>query len=162
MHSGRTPQYISLFNPLGSKILEDVSEIAGKNRLKVGQLNYDLMATLLPDILNIPFDNEAKALNEVRKENLTVLDSWQEFEIGNVYIDNNPKIYDKEKTLPALQLLNIDFQKAKENSFVKEFFGTEFIGQAETAMADALESKRFPHAIYAQSIAAIIAASLFD
>ncbi|MDE0490143.1 hypothetical protein NK638_01070 [Psychrobacter sp. A3] len=162
MHSGRTPQYISLFNPLGSKILEDVSEVAGENRLKVGQLNYDLMATLLPDILNIPFDNEAKALNEVRKENLTVLDSWQEFETGNVYIDNNPKIHDKEKTLPALQLLNIDFQKAKENSFVKEFFGTEFIGQAETAMADAIESKRFPHAIYAQSIAAIIAASLFD
>lgn len=162
MHSGRTPQYISLFNPLGSKILEDVSEVAGNNRLQVGQLNYDIMATLLPGILDIPFDSEAKKLNKVRKENLTVLDSWKEFEVGSVYVDDNPKIYAKEKTLTALQLLNAEFQTAKENDFVKDFFGTEFIMQAEIVMADALENKRFPHAIDAQGVTAIIAGSIFD
>lgn len=162
MHSGRTPQYTSLFNPLGSKILEDVSEVAGNNRLQVGQLNYDIMATLLPSILDIPFDSEAKKLNKVRKENLTVLDSWKEFEVGNVYVDDNSKVYAKEKTLTALQLLNAEFQTAKENNFVKDFFGTEFITQAEIAMADALENNRFPHAIKAQGVVAIIAGSTFD
>lgn len=162
MHSGRTPQYRALFNPLGSKILEDISEIAGNHRLKVGQINYDLMATLLPSILNIPFDSDAKALNEVRVKNLTQLKEWHKFKPGVCYIESTIKEYSIEKTPNAFEMLNSDFQKSKNKKFVKSFFGEEFISQSERTMVDALENGRFNHAIDGQGVAAVIAASIFN
>ncbi|MGP5548345.1 hypothetical protein [Psychrobacter alimentarius] len=162
MHSGRTPQYVALFNPLGSKILEDISEIAGNHRLEAGQINYDLMATLLPSILNIPFDSDAKALNEVRVKNLTQLKEWHKFKPGVCYIESLVKEYPKEKTLSALELLNSDFQRSKDKSFVRSFFGESFINQAEEMIENAVENKRFSHAVDGQGVAAILAASIFD
>lgn len=162
MHSGRTPQYTSLFNPLGSKLLEDVSEVAGKNRMQAGQINYDLMATLLPSILDIPFDKAAKAFNDTRLKNLTKLKEWHEFEAGKTYIGADSEELGKEKTPSAFNLLNKDFHAAKKNKFVKDFFGAEFINKAEFSMANAVENKRFPHAIDGQGVAAIIAGSLFE
>ncbi len=165
MHSGRTPQYISLFNPLGSKILEEVSEIAGSNRLLNGQINYDLMITLLPSILNIPFDHESKNFNEVRQKNITKLNNWIKVKPGKVYEDNKHDESNNiqvQKTKSALELLNEDFQTAKEHQFVKDFFGTNFINNASKSMDNALIDKRFPHAIDGQGIAAIIAGGLFD
>lgn len=162
MHSGRTPQYKVCFNPLGSQILEDVSEIAGKNRMQLSQINYDLMATLLPSILEIPFDNEAKAFSNIRKANLTRLKEWHQIDPGNVYLDSNFEKHKREKTPTALELLNEEFHTAKNNQFVKDFFGTDFISQAEFSMKNAVEDRRFPHAINGQGVAAIIAGSLFD
>lgn len=162
MHSGRTPQYKSFFNPLGSKLLEDVSEIAGADRLKVGQINYDLMSTLLPSILEIPFDSPSKALNEVRKKNLTTLTDWGEMEIGKSYVDERVENNPRERTDSALELLNADFQASKMNPFVKEFFGKDFIEKANDTMSNAIEHRKFPHAIDAQGIVAIIAGGLFE
>lgn len=161
MHSGRTPQYVVLFNPLGSKILEDISEIAGNHRLNAGQINYDLMASLLPSILDIPFDSETKALNEIRIKNLTKLKEWHRFEPGECYIESNIEQYTTVKTLNAFELLHLDFKVSKNKKFTKSFFGEEFITQAETTMENALENRKFPHAIDGQGIAAIIAASVF-
>lgn len=165
MHSGRTPQYISLFNPLGSKILESVSEIAGSTRLQYGQINYDLMATLLPSILKIPFDHESKNFSEERQKNVTKLGRWIKVDSGKVYEDKNvPELNDSQirKTQSSLELLNEEFQIAKKNQFVKEFFGNDFINNASRSMTNALLNKKFPHAIDGQGIVAIIAGSLFD
>ena len=162
MHSGRTPQYISLFNPLGSKLLEDVSEIAGADRLKAGQINYDLMATLLPSILAVPFDHPSKALNDIRSTNLTVLESWKDLGIGKTYIDTDVSDSPAEKTTTAMELLHNDFNEAKENKFVQEFFEAEFIEEANETVIESVKIGKFPHAIDAQGIVAIIAAAIFD
>lgn len=161
LHSGRTPQYISSFNPLGSKILDCVSEVAGSDRLKAGQINYDLMATLLPSILDIPFDSQSKDFNETRRANLTSLSKWKSVKPGKAYIGTEKLNVSTEKTFSAFDLLNAEFQNAKENQFVKDFFGKEFINKAETTMLCANESKRFSHAVEGQTVAAIIAGSLF-
>lgn len=162
MHSGRTPQYTVLFNPLGSKILEAVSEVAGKERIDNGQINYDLMATLLPDVLDIPFDHESKSFNEKRRQNLTVVNMCDSVTPGNVYIDYKEDDYlRKSNTKSAIQLLNDEFQNVKNNPFVKDFFGNEFIKNAESTMKNALDNNKFPHAINAQGIVSVIAAALF-
>lgn len=162
MHSGRTPQYIVLFNPLGSKILESVSEIAGSDRLKLGQINYDIMSTLLPDIMDIPFDNNLKNLNEKRKEKLLTLNEWFDVKPGKIYIDFHESSTIKKKTNSALELLNEDYQKAKENKFVRDFFGADFIIEADNLISETVSNRRFSHAIEGQRIAAIIAGSLFE
>ncbi len=162
MHSGRTPQYISLFNPLGSKILESVSEVAGNDRLQVGQINYDIMATLLPNIMEIPFDNKLKGLNEKRKEKLVKLNEWFDVKPGKVYICSTESKVIKKKTNSTLDLLNADYQRAKENQFVKDFFGADFIKKADNSITDAVNNRKFSHAIEGQSIAAVIAGSLFE
>lgn len=162
MHSGRTPQYVVLFNPLGSKILESVSEVAGSNRLKLGQINYDIMATLLPNIMDIPFDNNLKSLNEKRKENLLVLHEWFDVEPGRVYIDFEESNKAEEKTNSAIELLNEDYQKSKNNKFVRDFFGIDFIKKTDIVINETIINKKFSHAVEGQPIAAIIAGSLFE
>ena len=162
MHSGRTPQYKTSFNPLGSKILQDVSDVAGARKIRNGQINYDIMATLLPALLEIPFDHPSKELNENRKQDLTVLHDWGTLELGNVYIDSDIKDTKPEVTKSALELLNIDFKKAKTTTFNKDFLGEEFITKASFIMSEALKNKKFPHAIDAQYIVAVIAGGLFD
>lgn len=162
IHSGRTPQYTTSFTPLGSKLLEDVSEVAGNDKLKEGQINYDLMATLLPTILGIKFDSENKSLNESRKNNLVVLEDWKQFAPGNIYKGEDHKVYTKEKTDSALELLNYEFQIAKQSNFAKDFFGSDFIDEAENIMLEAIKAKKFPHAIDGQSVVAIIAAGIFE
>lgn len=161
MHSGRTPQYKAFFNPLGSKLLEDVSEVAGIDRLKSGQINYDLMFTLLPSILDIPFDKPAKAMNEVRKKNLTNITDFGLIEVGKVYIGNKVNDLPKKRTDSALKLLAADFQIAKQSSFAKDFFGVDFIDKAENVMSEAIKNNRFPHAIDGQGVVAVIAAGMF-
>ncbi len=83
MHGGRNPQYMTLFNPLGSKILDEVSEVSGSRRFKVGQVNYDIMSNLLPEILEIPFDSDLKALTEEKTAHwLTdggIEDEWDDY-----------------------------------------------------------------------------------
>jgi len=162
MHGGRNPQYMTLFNPLGSKILDEVSEISGSSRFKVGQVNYDIMSNLLPEILDIPFDSDLKKLNTEREKNLVHLDKWNEFLTGRAYTSASLAHESIKETDSAFDFLNEDFQSAKSNVFVKEFFGKRFISKTDDLMKSALENKKFKHAIDGQGIAAIIAASTFD
>jgi len=162
IHAGRNPQYRTTFNPLGSKILDSLSEIAGSERIANGQVNYDIMATLLPSILDIRFDNPSKALNEVKEKYLTKLGSWHEYEAGKTYADTDAEVLPIVKTDSRLHFLKEDFNIAKEKPFVKDFFGTDFIEQAELAMQNAIKNKGFPHSVEARGIAAILTGALFE
>ena len=66
------------------------------------------------------------------------------------------------KTDSRLHFLKEDFNIAKEKPFVKDFFGTDFIEQAELAMQNAIKNKGFPHSVEARGIAAILTGSLFE
>lgn len=162
MHSGRSPQYSALFNPLGCRVLDKVSELAGDIRIENGQLNYDLMASLLPSILDIPFDSKSKELNEIRQDNLTIVDGWGGVLPGKVFLSDLPPAKFEKYSKSTLDLLNEDFQFAKKTEFVNEYFSSDFIKRSEQIMEDALNNNRFPHATSAQGIVAIIAAGLFD
>lgn len=162
MHSGRTPQYTALFHPLGSKLLEDVSEVAGDSRIKNGQINYDIMANLLPSILDIPFDHESKDFNDGRKKSITNFTLRESNEPGKFY--GNTRIVKKEleKSASAFDLLYADFQESKKKPFAKDFFGKDFINKSELIIESAIENKKFSHAIEGQKIAAIIASGLLS
>ncbi|WP_058369959.1 hypothetical protein [Psychrobacter sp. ENNN9_III] len=164
MHGGRNPQYMTLFNPLGSKILDEVSEVSGSSRFKVGQVNYDIMSNLLPEILGIPFDSDLKALTTERKRNLVLLDKLDRISTGKAYTSTDISLAQEplKKTSSAIEFLNEDFQVARAKVFVKDFFGKEFINKTDNTMKLALEHKMFNHAIDGQGVAAMIAASIFD
>lgn len=162
MHAGRSPQYVSSFNPLASKILDATAEFAGLERLKAGQVSFDIMASLLPSIFDIPFDSPSKALNETRINNLTIIKDWEVKGVGKVFIDTPINNSISQKTASAFEFLNDDFQNSLDKPFVKSFFTKEFINQANNIMIEARDKRRFPHAIDGQSIAAVIAASMFD
>ncbi len=162
MHAGRSPQYVSSFNPLASKILDDVAEFAGLERLKAGQVSFDIMASLLPSIFDIPFDSPSKSLNETRRANLTVIKDWEVKSIGRVFIDTPSNDGVSNKTANVFELLNEDFQKSLDKPFVKNFFGQEFIKQTNDTMLEAKDNRKFSHAIDGQGIAAVIAGGMFD
>ncbi|HEH9411327.1 TPA: hypothetical protein SIA33_004433 [Aeromonas salmonicida] len=61
-----------------------------------------------------------------------------------------------------MQLLYEDFQNSKKKPFAQDFFGTDFIKRAEVTISNAVENKKFPHAIDGQCVAAIIAAGIFE
>ncbi len=162
MHAGRSPQYVSSFNPLASKILDETAEFAGLERLKAGQVSFDIMASLLPSIFDIPFDSPSKALNELRRSNLTIIREWEVKNIGRVFINTIIDDSIPDKTANAFELLNDDFQSALDRPFVKNFFGKEFIVETNSLMIEAKNNRRFSHAIDGQAISAVIAAAMFD
>lgn len=164
MHVGRTSQYTTLISPLGSSILEDVSNVAGSERIRNGQINYDIMATLLPSILEVPFDSDSKSFNATRKQNLTLLSDLEVKDAGNVFGTGSPTGNDirPTKTASALEYLREDFLRSKNKPFAQDFFGADYIRDAGHTMEEAIGNGNFSHAVEAQGIVAIIASSLFD
>ena len=164
MHAGRTPQYSTMFNPFASKFLEDVAEKAGASRLSNAQINYDLMSALLPSVLDIPFDLPSKEFNEIRRKNITKIEVLDSFDVGSIYIEDNVFYRKNDANENCIyEILNKEFQSAKRQPFVSEFFDKSFIDNANDTMLNAVKNKRFnPHPVDAQRISAIIAGSLFD
>lgn len=161
IHTGRNSQYKTTFNPLGSKILDALSEIAGSDRIANGQINYDIMATLLPSILDIRFDNPTKSLTSAKERSLTKLPFWDSFPIGKAYYSGNVSIEPSARNISSLNVLKENFDNSKNIPFVKDFFGNDYIKAAETIMEAAITNNGFVHSVEARGISAVIAASVF-
>ena len=162
IHTGRNSQYKTTFNPLGSKILDTLSEIAGSDRIANGQINYDIMATLLPSILDIRFDDPSKSLNSAKEKSLTKLPFWDSFPIGKAYYSSNFSVEPSSKNISSLGVLKENFDNSKDIPFVKEFFGSDYIKALENIMEAAISNNGFVHSVEARGIAAVIAASIFS
>jgi hypothetical protein len=63
------PQYAATLLPLASGLLENCTAVAGDRGFRTGQMLYDIIFNLNPELLGIPFDkgrSGSRSLRELR------------------------------------------------------------------------------------------------
>lgn len=161
LHAGRSPQYSVTFSPLGSSYLDVASSTLGVHQKKSAQVNYDVIASLKYELLNLPFDKDNKKPTKNTLECLTIVDIDSLPNPGKIYAHEGVVASDNKKKVDRFDKLNDEFRHAADTKFSKEFWSNEFISTASATMKKAKENKKFRHAIDGQPISCIIASSLF-
>ena len=161
-HAGRASQHATRFCPLASAVLDSVSGVAGLERLAEAQIHHDLLYSLNPQLLDLPFDKPEKAPSAQARRCLTRVDIRERAEPGQVFCDwQIPPILPAEDSRTALEHLAEDFGRVKEKAFVREFCGDAFLAEAEGVLKEALRRGSFRHANDGEPISAVMAAGLF-
>lgn len=157
-HSGRVPQSMFGFHPLSSRYLDDVSRLAGSDRVRSGQIFFDLMHSLEPSLLKFEFDDPAKGPSEKNESALVKVVIDPEPRPGRVFgrsvEANNVTSVDQ-----PMNILRNRIMSAKRNHFVKHFFGSERVDGLVALLEEAASVGRLSHAREGALAAAIIAAA---
>lgn len=163
LHTGRTPQSTVVFAPLASRYLEQASEVAGAEKMSVGQLNYDIIFSSCPELLDMPFDLPKKTPSSAIRQALIDVEIDSAANPGGVYgVGYSSDLStDKGKAGRAIDFLKSEFEACLNYDFVQSFLGTKYIADAESIMTEAAKNGGFQHAIEGQPVAAVLAAGLF-
>lgn len=156
-HAGRAPQYRTVFNPLGSRLLAETAEAAGFERVDVSQLHYDIMSTQ-PDLLRIPFGDPSAAPSARVLSGLTDISVSQQPNPGKVFIDPPTSHEPSGDSAAPLVCFQREFRAARANSFVRDFLGEPYLQKADTALTAAVANGRFRHANDGQPAGVALAA----
>jgi len=157
-HSGRVPQSMVGFHPLSSRFLDDVSRVAGGDRVESAQILYDVMNSLVPSVLQMDYDAPEKAPSDGNIAELTTVQIAKVPAPGRIFGQPIDPTDTKQGDTP-LSLLREEVGKLQGNSFVKHFFGAEHIEQQLGHLSEAVENRRFGHARDGALFAAMIAAA---
>jgi hypothetical protein len=163
-HAGRDPQYTVRFQPLGSKLLDGVTAVAGKSRFRDAQIHYDILYNLDPQLLDIPFDSWRKHPGSRVRRRLTStpvcpLSSGTCF-IGETHA--RPEDTRKgNKTASAIDCLREEFERTK-SGFAADFLGKVYVARAERALRTAARNGKFSGPIQSKRVAVVMACALFD
>lgn len=158
-HAGLAPQFSVKFAPLGSKYLEVASNALAKESASPPNINFDIIASTTPDLLEIEFDDEAKAPSETDRARL----SRVEFEVapGNSYIGEGTELAPAENDgLRPIELLQTQFQDSASSPRVRDFWGERWLAEVQRTLDDAVTNGRFAHATDGQPIGAVIASHI--
>jgi hypothetical protein len=107
---------------------------AGVRRLEAGQFNYDLLASLDPALLDIPYDLPVKSPTEEVRAQLTLVDLPETPEPGQVWAGPSITQPVTDRRDEQLLLLREMVDRAARNSFTRSFWGKEAITGARDVM----------------------------
>lgn len=167
LHVGRPTESIVTFMPLGSKYLHDLAYHSGLERIQSGQIMFDIIYNMVPDLLNFPYDKENKKPTEKNIDNLCKINiDKTKIAAGSVFYDTSKfdtfdgasnKDFNKE----ALIILLSNFKQEMNKDFVVKFWGKSFIAETKKTLEKAVERGRFTHATEGNNISAILVSGLF-
>lgn len=159
-HVGRLPRYAVAFTPLDSVTADLAQSQAGPERLDEGQFNYDVLASLVPELLDMPFDDPKKVPSASVRARLTKVDVPSEANPGRVWAPvPQERRVDRSASSRANQL-HAALECAAENPFVLSFWGAEVIKSARELMARLVDGSGIGNAVNGQPISAVLAADL--
>lgn len=160
-HVGRSPRYAVAFTPLDSVSADLAQSKAGPARLDEGQFNYDVLHSLEPELLEIPFDLESKAPSKSVAERLTRVSVPTDANPGQVWAAE-PEVrsgVDRSKG-SRMEVYNSALEEALDNPFVKAFWPASTLARARELMDELLEGRSIGNAVNGKPISAILAADL--
>jgi hypothetical protein len=163
-HAGCNSQYVASFAPLASKLLDDVTAMAGNHRYRNAQVHYDLIHNLKPELLDFPFDSRAKRPNREVRRNLASaaaipLPAGSCF-IGDTRVPRAARGKRKDKST-AIDHLHEGFQSAK-NTFATEFLDNTYIRKAERGLTVAMRKGGFSTSIQSKRVAVVMSCAIFS
>lgn len=157
-HAGRAPQYGRMIAPLASEYLNICSIFCEKDKLESRQILYDIMETLCPGLLIMPYDTDPKFPNIENLKSLTLIDYSKKSNPGRVYKNNTPDHYKFDKD--AYKHSYLFYLEQDLNDFIDNyenaFFTDEFIEDAKKTILEARLNKKFKHPVKAASIIQIL------
>ena len=162
LHAGRSPQHSVVFNPLGSKYLEDASTLGGAERIRLGQVSYDVMASMAPEVLDFRFDKAEKRLTPERREMLTLIKVADRPLAGRLY--GNGVLEDQVAVSPGsgspLDHLWEEVWQCQSSQVLRNFWGNSFVNAVVADVKKARDNGRFGHAVDGQNASALLASAM--
>lgn len=159
-HVGRAPRYGVSFTPLDSVTADLTQSQAGQDRLDDGQFNYDVIASLSPELLEMPFDKPSKAPSPAIRSRLTRVEVSQEARPGRVWA---PAPEERKVTRSAVkrnEQLRDAVQVAVQDSFVTDFWGQDVVDAAQDLLDRLISGKGIGNAVNGKPISALLSAGL--
>ena len=161
LHAGRAPQYAVSFSPLGSRLLESASRLAPEGGLVTGQISYDVIHSIMPELLDVPFDDPSKNPSCQVLSELTKVVLPEAVPAGRVFVDDAETPQPRADGRSQLSLLQDEFRARSKSRLNQNFWGAKFLKNSEAVLDEAVERRRFRHAVDGQPISAVLATGLF-
>ncbi|OAV62921.1 hypothetical protein [Enteractinococcus helveticum] len=160
-HSGRTPRAEVAFTPLHSVSAERVQLLAGDDRIEEGQFNYDIMQSLEPELVTMPYDSADKSPTNQILARLTSSPISKEAAPGMVWAPTAHIIRGTSANQrPAIEKYKTAFDKAVDNPFVQKFWRKTMLTEARELMDTLYKGKSIGNAANGKPIAAVLSTDL--
>ena len=160
-HAGRVPQHRIKLVPLGSRLLEDCAVLAGGHRLKTAQILYDIMASTVPELLDIPFDTKAKTPRANVRAALTSVPVREDLAPGAFFAPKPDRedaaAGERERPIDGLRRA---FDAALATPFVSAFCGEALVAQAEEVLSRAQRAQSFASVVETQPISVVLTSAM--
>jgi hypothetical protein len=159
-HVGRAPRYRTVFTPLDSVSADGAQSKAGSARLDEGQFNYDVISSLSPELLEMPFDKPAKAPSASIRSRLAQVSIPSVPNPGKVWAAAPPTRSVTNSSVQRAQYVRDAIDRAAEWPFVNSFWGDSVIGQARELAERMLDGTGIGNAVNGKPISALLSAEL--
>jgi hypothetical protein len=160
-HAGRAPRTGVSFTPLHSVDADRTQLLAGYDRIEEGQFNYDIMHSLEPELVTMPYDSDRKAPTQAIIDRLTSTPIPSDANPGRVWAPTAHLIPLPEEGQPdPLDAYKQAFDKAMDNPFVTNFWDEEMLKNAQDLMDTLYAGESIGNAANGKPISAVLSADL--
>lgn len=160
-HTGRSPRYGVTFTPLHSAAADRTQMCAGWDRIEEGQFNYDVMYSLEPELVDIPFDRPEKSPTDSIRRRLLGVQIPPDASPGKVWFGELELDRDVDSSKSSrLRRYKQAFDTAMESSFVSNFWSQEVLENAQATMSTLAAGESIGNAVNGKAISAVLTAGL--
>lgn len=159
-HVGRTPRNSVSFTPLDSATAEHADASVVRALPKEAQFNFDLIASLDPELLHMPFDKPHKAPSREALDRLVVAHIQRDAQPGKLWgVIGNEEAPGKSlsraaRAAPFAKATN----EAANDSFVQEFCGDDIILSAAQLIQTIVEGGSIGNPVNGHPVSAVLTA----
>lgn len=159
-HSGRSPRYGVAFTPLDSHTAAVAQARASQEYSDAGQFNYDIIASLSYELLNLPYDDERKAPNAEAKSRLTRVEVPAEARPGRVWAPTQDVVTQQVSDTARTGALRDLVESAIADPFVSSFWGQSVVNEARALLDKLANGQGIGNAVNGLPISALLAAHI--
>lgn len=160
-HTGRAARFSMSFAPLHSVSAYSAQVNAGEARLEQGQFNYDIMHSIDPELVDLPYDKASKLPTETIQNLLVSAPVDKEPRPGRVWRGTLNLDRDVDtRNLSLYSEVGNALDQAISNPFVTTFWGEEFVSKARDLMATMKSGESIGNAVNGIPIHALLATDL--
>lgn len=160
-HVGRMPRFSTCFTPLDSTTAEAAQLVAGRERQTEGQFNYDVLYSLDPELIDLPFDTPNKTPDVDIRSRLSREDIEPDAAPGEIWIGADPQL--NRPSVSAGQRYKVvekNLEKALDDTFVKAFWGEATISRARELSGQLSAGESVGNPVNAYPIVGVLASHL--
>lgn len=159
-HSGHIPRTRTAFTPLHSADADQAQALAGATRIEEGQFNYDIMHSLDPELVMMPYDSEEKLPGPDVRARLSSSPIPPDANPGKVWAaSTDPQGRDEDSSDP-LDPFAEAFETAVNNPFAIKFLRKDMLADAKAVMEKLRSGKSIGNASNGKPISAVLSADL--
>lgn len=160
-HTGRAARFDMSFAPLHSVSAYSAQINAGETRLEQGQFNYDIMNSVDPELVELPYDKNSKLPNDSIRNQLMSVPVHKNARPGRVWrgaLSLGRNVDTRNSVLYSEVSDALD--DAQCNPFVTAFWGEDLVSQAQALMATLKSGGSIGNAVNGIPIHAMLATDL--